>query len=144
MALWRFTHPNKYGHLKTRIVYSKGGLSVSPKFGSPIYVQRFRYKCEGIIKPSIVTLPTGTFIVPDWEKVDPNTTLEDIEWIKPKKKVVEKTKIIKHEFESSSSNKVYVTKEYHKTDGSISYSCNCFGSVRAKDGKCTHIKSIMK
>lgn len=144
MALWRFSHPNKHGNLRTRIVHSNGSLNVSPKFGSPIIVQKFKYQYKGLLRPGIITLASGTFLVPDWRKVDPNTTLEDIEWIKPKKKVVEKTKVIKHEFKSSSSNKVYTTKEYHKTGGNISYSCNCFGSVRAKDGKCLHIKSLMK
>jgi len=142
MALWEFTHLNKYGHRKTRIVYSKGSLNVSKGFGKLIIVKRFRYKHKDLLPPGIVKLSNKTYINPGWQEVNPNTTLNDIEWIKPKKKISKK-QIEKFEFTSSSSNKTYIAKKITDGEGNKKYTCNCFGSVRAKDGKCKHIKSIM-
>lgn len=44
-----------------------------------------KYKYEDqILPPSLFTNLEGQcYIVPTWQKVDPDTTLSDIEWIKP-------------------------------------------------------------
>lgn len=141
MALWEFTHLNKHGNRRTRIVHSEGSLNISPKLGKFIIVKRFRYQHKDLLPPFIITTPTGTYLTPGWKKVDPNTTLEDVEWVTPNVKA-KKTQVEKFEFTSSSSNKVYVAKRITDGDGNKKYTCNCFGSVRAKDGRCKHIKSI--
>lgn len=146
MALWEFTNLNKYGNSRTRIVHTKGGLGVSKGFGNVVFAKRFKYThTHPYMPPTLYTSRDGTtYLMPDWKPVHEKTTLNDIEWVKPKPKNIPKTEVIQHEFKSSSSNKVYITKEYKKADGTITYSCNCFGAVRAKDNKCTHIKSLQK
>ena len=75
--------------------------------------------------------------MPSWQKVDPNTTLKDIQWIKPKPKVKRQETVIKT-FKSGSSDAVYTTK-YYPTSGK--YFCDCPGSWRSF-GNCKHIKQM--
>lgn len=144
MALWQLTQLNKYGNSRTRIVYSSKGLKLSPKLGPNLMVKRFQYEfSHPIMSPSLFKSTNGiTYLMPGWIEVDANTTLKDIKWSKPI--LVEKVKneIISHEFNSSSSNKSYITKEYKNSDGTTKYSCNCPGAFRAKDKECKHIKSL--
>lgn len=51
------------------------------------------------------------FIVPGFQKVDINTTLNDIQWVRPKVKVT-RSKTIEKISKSSSSDAVYTTKHY--------------------------------
>ena len=81
------------------------------------------------------------YIVPGWKEVHPNTTMENIEWVKAKV-VVKKTEIETFEFPSSSGSEIYITKKYTNPDGSIKYGCNCPGVWRSADKKCKHIKSL--
>jgi hypothetical protein len=143
MALWKFTNLNKHGNYKTRIIYTKGTLSIpGDGLGKVIFANRFKYKYEHPLIPPMIWKNNGkTYLMPLWKEVVEGTTLNDIEWVKPKAK---KAEIIQHKFESSSSDKVYITKEYIEIDGSRKYSCNCPGVWRSKDRKCKHIKSIEK
>ena len=94
MALWKFTNLNKYGNPRSRIIYKPDGepFGFNPKgFGSFINVRMFRYEYKHeVLPPTLATFNGQKYIVPSWQKVDPNTTLKDINWIKPKPK---KTKI---------------------------------------------------
>ena len=140
MALWKFTNLNKYGNLRSRIVYRPDGeaFSFNPKgFGPFVNVRMFRYEYKGAIPPALATFSGQTYIVPSWQKVDPNTTLKDIQWIKPKPKVKRQETVIKT-FKTGSSDAVYTTK-YYPTSGK--YFCDCPGSWRSF-GNCKHIKQM--
>lgn len=81
------------------------------------------------------------YIVPGWKEVHPNTTNEDIKWVR-EKVMAKKTEIKTFEFPSSSGSEVYITKRYTNPDGSIKYGCGCPGVWRSFDKKCKHIKSL--
>ena len=83
-----------------------------------------------------------TYLMPMWQEVVNGTTVNDINWIKPKVKT-EKKEVIKHKFLSSKGDKEYITKEI-KTNEGTTYTCNCPGYYRAKDRKCKHIKSLLQ
>ena len=140
MALWKFTNTNKYGTLRSRIVYKPDGEAFShgPGFGPFVNVRMFRYKYKHeILPPALVTFGDKTYIVPTWQKVDPNTTLNDIEWVKPKPKVKRSETVIRT-FASGSSDATYTTKYY---PDSGKYYCDCPGSWRSA-GNCKHIKEM--
>ena len=141
MALWKFTNLNKHGNSRSRIIYRPDGKAFSFKphgLGSFVNVQMFKYEYKHDILPPTLTVLNGQkYIVPTWQKVDPNTTLKDIQWIKPKPKVKRKETVIKT-FKSGSSDMTYTTK-YYPTSGK--YFCDCPGSWRSF-GNCKHIKQM--
>ena len=140
MALWKFTNLNKYGYYRSRIVYRPDGeaFGFNPKgFGPFINVQMFRYEYKGIIPPALATIGGQKYIMPSWQKVDPNTTLKDINWVKPKPKV-KRSKTVIRTFNSGSSDAVYTTKYY---PDSGKYFCDCPGSWRSR-GNCKHVKQM--
>ena len=75
------------------------------------------------------------YMVPDWVEVHPMTTVQDIYYKEPKKRV-ERKKLGKWEFKSSSSDSTYVVKEM--PDGRLS--CDCWGFRAHK--KCKHVKQV--
>lgn len=140
--LWEFTHKNKYGAKRSRILYRPDGKSfgINPKgFGSFINVRVFKYVYEHpVIPPSLFTNQKGQkYIVPSWQKVVPETTLNDVKWVKPK---IKKEKPQKNEwlFESKSDPGHF----YKVTQVGVTYRCNCPGVWRAKDRQCKHIKEV--
>jgi hypothetical protein len=142
MALWKFTNKNKYGTLRSRIIYRPDGeaFGFNPKgFGSFVHVQMFKYEYKHeILPPSLVTFGDKKFIVPTWQKVDPNTTLNDINWIKPKKLKKQRAKTIIKTHTSGSGLGDYTTKYYPESD---KYHCSCPGYWRSK-GNCKHVKQM--
>lgn len=141
MALWKFTNLNKYGNHRSRIIYKPDGeaFGFNPKgFGSFINVQMFKYEYKHeVIPPGLIESNGKKYIVPTWKEVDPNTTLKDIEWIKPKPKVKRSKTVIKT-FSSGSSDATYTTKYY---PDSGKFFCDCPGSWRSY-GNCKHIKQM--
>ena len=141
MALWKFTNLNKYGNPRSRIMYRPDGeaFSFNPKgFGSYVNVRRFQYEVEGgNIPPSILKLNGKTYIMPWWKEVESETTLNDINWIKPKPKRIEP--IVEMNVSGSNPDIQYKTS-YHPSSGN--YYCNCPSKWMAKDGKCKHIKAL--
>ena len=134
MALWEFKAPNKHGMMRTRIIHTEGSLNTSPKFGSPQIARRFKYKYTHPVLPPMIWKNEGkTYLMPKWKEVLDGTTLDDVEWIKPKppqtKQPVVKT------FTSGSSNNVYETKYYPESG---KYYCSCPGAWRTW-GNCKHI-----
>eukprot|EP01052_Picozoa_sp_SAG31_P034731 SAG31_NODE_4097_length_3590_cov_3.464353_10_plen_113_part_01 len=104
--LYKFTNKNKYGTLRSRIIYRPNGegFKFNPKnFGDFVDVSVFRYTYKGeMLPPSLFTDQQGQkYIVPSWQKVLPETTLEDINWVKPKPK---KVNVEKHEFKFESKS----------------------------------------
>ena len=88
--------------------------------------------------PTLFTTNDGEkYIMPTWQKVHPETTYNDIEWIKPEtvKPVVEKNT---WKFESSSDPGTFYTVR----QTGIKLTCNCQGVWRAKDRRCKHIKEV--
>ena len=147
MALWKFSNLNKYGNWRHRIIALPDGkpFSHGPGFGKVVGVSRFKYTYEHpILPPTIINSPTTgkTYIVPAWIEVLPETTLNDIEWIKPgiKKTVTEKQEPQTWKFESKSDpGSFYVVQVIGNK-----IKCNCPGVWRSKDRKCKHIKEVEK
>ena len=141
MALWEFSSPNKHGMLRTRIVHAEGSLTTTPKFGSPQIVRRFKYKYTHPIYPPMIWKHEGkTYLMPKWKEVMEGTTLNDVEWVKPKPKVVVKQEPIVITSASSSSDKTYTTTYY---PDSGKFWCDCPGMWRS-GGNCKHVKQMRK
>ena len=143
MALWEFTNLNKHGNYRTRIIHTKGALSVPGNgFGPSVMANRFKYKYEHPIMPPMIWKNNGkTYLMPLWKEVVEGTTVNDVEWVKPKPKVVVKQEPITETYSSSSSDKTYKTSYYPESG---KYHCNCMGRFRARDGRCKHIKALEK
>lgn len=144
MPLWKFSNLNKYGNLRHRIIHTNSSqFSYKPKgLGPFVGVRRFKYTYEHpIMPPSLFVDQDGKkFIVPTWQEVLPETTLSDIEWIKPEK-LVEKTEKKEWLFESK-SDPGHFYKVTQVSDFKVK--CTCTGQYRAKDRKCRHMKEVMK
>jgi len=144
MALWKFYNTNKYGTVRSRIIYNPDNkpFSYNPKgFGWFQGAHRFKYDHEHMYPPAIFTSPTDgqKYIVPGWQKCHPDTQLSDINWIKPEVKKVEPEKNT-WKFESSSAPGTF----YFVRQTGTRLTCTCSGSWRAKDRRCKHIKEVEK
>ena len=141
MALFKFQNLNKHGNLRTRIVHSPTSqFSFKPAgYGKFVNIQRFYYEVEhAYLSPALYTDDNGDkFILPTWEKVHSETTLEDIKLVRPK--LEKRTEPIIETSISSSSGVTYETK-YYPDSGKIY--CSCPGQWRAKDRRCKHIKAM--
>ena len=138
MALWQFTNFNKYGNPRTRIIHRPDGegFSHGPGFG-PTMVSRFQYEYKHeVLPPGLVSIGGELFLVPTWQKVDKNTTLKDINWIKPKPKV-KKQPIIETHISGSGLGE-YKTKYYPESG---KYHCSYPGYWRSS-GNCKHVKQM--
>jgi hypothetical protein len=120
------------------IVYSEGAYNIDPTNIKHCNVNLFKYKYENqYLPPTIIKSPSGkTYIVPIWLEVHPETTLKDIEWIKPKPLKLDSIK-----FEVTGSNGDKYNTVYNPN--TKKWKCSCPGSWRAKDGQCKHIKLKM-
>ena len=141
MALWHFTNLNKYGNPRSRIFHRPDGeaFSFNPNgFGSFVAVRRYKYEYEHpVMPPTILELNGKTYLMPLWKEVVKGTTIDDIEWIKPKLKK-KRTEPVIETFTSGSSDNVYTTKYY---PDSGNFHCTCPGSWRSR-GNCKHIKEL--
>ena len=100
----------------------------------------FKYEFEhSYLNPSLFVNSKGEkYIVPTWQKVHPETTLNDIEVIRPVKKVEAPVEKNTWKFESSSEKGLFYTV---RQNGS-KLTCTCSGMWRAKDKRCKHIKEV--
>jgi len=140
MALSKFQNLNKYGNLRTRIMYRPSSqFTFNPRgLGKFVNVQRFRYEYHhDYMAPQMQVKDGEKFIIPGNIKVHPETTFDDIVWIKPKKEKRTEPTIETHT--SSSNGGEYKTKYY---PDSGNYYCSCPGTWRAKDRRCKHIKQL--
>jgi hypothetical protein len=142
MALWKFSNLNKYGNIRTRIIYRPDGESfgINPKgFGPFIGINRFKYEYkESLLPPHLCVIKDQKYIMPTWTPVLMETQLSDIDWIKPKKKKSSKKPPIVETNKSSSSSKIYTTTFYPDSE---KYYCDCPGTWRT-GGNCKHIKKM--
>ena len=141
MALWKFTNLNKYGNPRSRIIYRPDGeaFGFNPKgLGSFVNVQMFKYEYKHeIIPPHLATIGGKKYLMPLWKEVDPNTTINDINWIKPKPKKQRAKTIIQTHISGSGLGE-YTTKYYPESG---KYHCSCPGYWRSK-GNCKHVKQM--
>ena len=138
MPIVEFSNLNKYGNLRTRRFYQeKSNLNINPKgFGSFVAFKLFKYDYEHHMSPSLANIGGKRYIAPTWQEVLPETTLGDINWIKPKLKVKEKPVIKTHI--SGSGLGEYTTKYYPESG---KYHCSCPGYWRSS-GNCKHVKEM--
>jgi hypothetical protein len=148
MPLWKFTNLNKYGHLRTRIMYTEDSqFTYKPKgLGSFVGVSRFKYESKSKYYGLLVSPRDGkTYLTPDWVEVLPETTINDIkpfeEETRGRKKGSKKVDNPNEwRFESKSDpGSYYVVKQV----SDYKVSCTCSGQYRAKDRKCRHMKEVM-
>jgi hypothetical protein len=95
--IWKFSNLNKHGNIRSRIIYRPDGegFKYYPKgLGPFIDVVRFKYEYkEQMIPPHLFTGSDGKkFIVPTWQEVLPETTLDDINWIRTEIKTIKPEK----------------------------------------------------
>jgi hypothetical protein len=140
MPIVEFSNLNKYGNLRTRRFYQeKSNLGINPKgFGSFVAFKLFKYDYEHHMSPSLANIGDKRFIVPTWQEVLPETTLNDINWIKPKIKKILESKTITKINTSSSGLGEYKTKFYPESG---KYHCSCPGYWRSS-GNCKHVKEM--
>ena len=119
-----------------RIIYNPTSqYSFTPKPPYPIvFVRTFKYEySHPLLPPHLFMTNKGEkYIIPTWEKVLPETTLDDIIWNKPKiKKIIDK-----NTFRFKSESIVRQIGDEFK--------CNCSGFFRVKDRKkgCKHIQEL--
>jgi hypothetical protein len=87
-----------------------------------------KYKATSLLPPRIFEGKDKRYIVPGWIEITADTTIDDIEWIRPVYE--EKPKPIKED--------KYNTRFDSKTN---KYICGCQGFWRAK-GNCKHVKLL--
>jgi hypothetical protein len=96
-------------------------------------MEKQMYHIQSSLRPAIVELPKGTFVVPAWVEVPKGTTLDQIIWEnEPQPKP--NSNIIK--VEGSSGSTYFIQKIGNK------YKCSCPGYFRSKDRVCKHIKQL--
>jgi len=97
-------------------------------------VRKHRYESKSPFY-GIVRQDSKAFMIPEWTEIHPEATYEDIYYKEPKKKV-DRKKLGKWEFKSSSSDSMYIVKEM--PDGRLN--CDCWGFRAHK--KCKHVKEV--
>jgi len=83
------------GTTSDELDYSEKAYIVNPKQQNIKYchVTMFRYQYEGHLSPSLVIISGKKYIVPTWQEVHLQTTLDDIIWIKPQPKKLDTIKL---------------------------------------------------
>ena len=152
MALHRIIETHKVNILGQDITYTNKFLkySKSTSYGfkpsksltsQGVYVFKYTYEHHSL-PPTLVVLSGQKYIMPTWQKVHSETTLADIEWIKPVKPVEVPVEKNVWKFESSSEKGIFykVTKQGDKL------TCNCSGFYRCKDRNkgCKHVQEVRK
>lgn len=131
--LWKVVNHYHNGITTDEVVYSNGPIVISPEKegikGS--MARRFMYEVEYPYHPSLWTDTKGKkYIIPLNIEVHPETTFEDIKWIRPKeKKVIEKVQGSMGEYKTTYDPNKKV------------YKCTCIGFWRSK-GNCKHVKAL--
>ena len=97
-------------------------------------VRKHRYESKSKFY-GVVKQDSKAYMTPEWKDLHPKTTYGDIFYKEPKKKV-ERDKLGKWEFKSSSSDSTYIVKEM--PDGRLN--CDCWGFRAHK--KCKHVKEV--
>ena len=132
------TYTNKF--LKYSKTTSYGFKPSKSLISQGVYVFKYTYE-HSQLPPTLVVLKGKKYIVPTWQEVHLQTTLEDINWIKP---VKIETPVEKEtwKFESSSEKGLF----YKVTKQGSELKCNCSGFFRCKDRSkgCKHVQEVRK
>ncbi len=144
MPLLMFSNLTKLGMLRSRVIYPPTTQYTinSENLGNFTNVRCFKYTYNHeYLPPSLVKLNEQLYICPSFQKVHPQTTLEDINWVKPPKINQNEHVIQTFSFKSSSG-----TEEYLVTVKNNKFHCNCFGYkiVKDKNKGCKHIQTVKK
>ena len=122
------------GQTINEIVHSTKPLTIYPKRDGirSSKASVHKYEIEHHLPPTIFNSPTNNkkYLVPMWIEVHPETTYDDVRWIKPKAK-----KEIEHIQGSMGTYKT--TYDPNKN----TYKCTCMGFWRSK-GNCKHVKEL--
>jgi len=118
---------------KTEIVYSPTSDMALDPTASFVMVRTFKYEYKGVKPPSLKEVEGDIYLMPLNIKVHPKTTLDDVDWIKPKPPA------ITYEVESTDKTKKYKVKQRGDK-----WTCTCQGYQRLwnKDKGCIHINSL--
>lgn len=132
MPLHRIITTMKDGTRTDEVVFSKTTQysTVPSEIGSQL-VHCFRYEVKSTIKPALVTINGKRMIVPQWQEVHPETTIDDIVWVKPQKRP-------RADVSVESSDGKYKTTYNSQTK---QFKCSCMGFWRSK-GNCKHVKEL--
>ena len=134
------TYTNKFLKYSKSTTYSFKPSSSLTSHG--VYVFKYTYEHHSLPPTLLISPISGKkFIIPTWQEVHPQTTLADIEWIKPVKIEVPIEKET-WKFESSSEPGTFY-KVRKQGDKLI---CNCNGFFRCKDKVkgCKHMQEVRK
>ena len=147
MALHQIIQKHKVNILGQEITYTnkflkyteKTSYGFKPSSSLVSHASRlFKYTYEhSYLPPTLVVLSGQKYIMPTWQKVHPETTYNDIEWIKPVKIEVPVEKNT-WKFESASDPGHFYTVR----QSGLKLTCNCSGFWRAKDRRCKHVKEV--
>jgi hypothetical protein len=122
------------GKTVNEITHSSTPFTINPKQDgiTSCKVIVHKYEIEHHLPPTIFISPTNNkkYLIPMWIEVHPDTTYDDVKWIKPKQK-----KVIEHI--EGSMGKYKTTYDPNKK----TYKCTCMGFWRSK-GNCKHVKSL--
>jgi hypothetical protein len=122
------------GKTVNEITHSSNPFTINPKQDgiTSCKVIVHKYEIEHHLPPTIFISPTNNkkYLIPMWIEIHPDTTYDDVKWIKPKQK-----KIIEHI--EGSMGKYKTTYDPNKK----TYKCTCMGFWRSK-GNCKHVKSL--
>jgi hypothetical protein len=133
VMLWKVVNHYGDGKVTDDIIYSESPIVISPEKDNikSSMARRFMYEVEYPYHPTLHVNDDGKkYIVPMWMEVHPQTTFNDIKWIKPKeKKVIEKVQ--------GSMGEYKTTYDPNKN----TYKCNCLGFWRSKEN-CKHVKAL--
>jgi len=137
-----FTNLNKHGTLRKRIIHVPDGkpFTHGPDYGPIVGSRVFKYEYTGSTSPALVSFNGKKYIVPSWQEVLLETTLNDIEWVKPQVEVPPPAQSNTWKFQSKSSPDQY----YIVRQNGTKLSCNCSGFWRAKDREkgCVHVQQV--
>jgi len=113
--------------------------SYAPESGVISQASRiFKYDyVHSYLGPTLHVVDGKKYLLPMWKEVHPQTTYNDINWIKPEIKKIEPEKNT-WKFESSSEPGHFYTVR----KSGLKYTCNCPGVWRSKDRRCKHIKQV--
>jgi type III secretion system FlhB-like substrate exporter len=122
------------GRITDEIIHSNKPLTIHPKQDNIVSSKSsiHKYEIESTLPPTIYksSQDNKVYLVPMWIEVHPQTTYDDVVWIRPKAK-----KIIEHI--DGSMGKYKTTYDPNKK----TYKCTCMGFWRSK-GNCKHVKAL--
>jgi hypothetical protein len=101
-----------------------------------------KHKIESLVPPRIYKANDGkSYILPNWIQVFPDTTMDDVIWIKPQSKIGESM------FKAATTIAIWKPEmgenkyNTHFNEQANKFFCSCPGFWRTK-GECKHVKAL--